>query len=105
MEVKMKNSIIFLMTIGIVLVSLVLGTIYKAYKTHNDRLLLVAQKKIIESAITCVNEDKCSDEKITIGTLISEGYLTETINPLTKIYYSHDSYVIKESNEYHFIEI
>lgn len=90
----------------IIIVSLVIGvTTYKVLDEHNDKLIEVEEKYIIETAKTCLNEKKCSGNEITLQTLYDLDYLETEADPVTKEYYNPESYVeIKEAN-YTFIVV
>ncbi len=86
-------------------VILVVGTTYKVRKNHNTNLMKVSEKRIIEAAQRCQNEDVCLDNKITLEFLYTKGYLKEEINPLTKEIYNYNSYVLKNLDNYEFIVV
>ena len=49
-------------------------------------------------------DDICTEDKITLGELITLGYAKEEVNPQTKMYYTHNSYVLISENNYTFYE-
>lgn len=77
-------------------------TAYKVIRMHNDNLILVTEKRIIEAAQKCWREDKCPNDIVTLKELYENNYLEQEINPLTKEIYSDASYVTKEENVYQF---
>ena len=99
------NKICITVTI-IIIITLVIGvTTYKVVDKHNDKLMEVEEKYIIETAKKCLNEKKCSGSKITLQTLYDLEFLDMQANPVTKEYYNPESYVeIKEAN-YTFIVV
>lgn len=99
------NKICITVTI-IIIITLVIGvTTYKVVDKHNDKLMEVEEKYIIEIAKKCLNEKKCSGSKITLQTLYDLEFLDMQANPVTKEYYNPESYVeIKEAN-YTFIVV
>ena len=99
------NKICITVTI-IIIITLVIGvTTYKVVDKHNDRLMEVEEKYIIETAKKCLNEKKCSGSKITLQTLYDLEFLDMQANPVTKEYYNPESYVeIKDAN-YTFIVV
>lgn len=100
--VNNRNCILFTVFFSLILI---IGlTIYKIYDTHLQRSFLVVEKRIIEGAKECVWNDECKESKITLGQLISLGYVKEEVNPKTKMYYNHNSYVINKDNNYTFYE-
>ncbi len=94
-------------TASIVIISgLLIGvTSYKVIKNHNDKLILVKEKYIVESAIKCINEEKCNSDKVTLKELEEKKYIEKLVNPVTKEYYNIDSFVTYENNEYVFKNI
>ena len=80
-------------------------SIYKVQKKHDNFVLQVSEKRITEAAMSCYYEEKCFENKVTLGELIFMGYLKEEVNPKTKMYYSHESYVEKKENTYTFVEV
>lgn len=103
MNKKNKYSI----TASIIIISgLLIGvTSYKVIKKHNDKLILVKEKYIIERAEKCINEDKCKSDKVTLKELQALNYIKKEVNPVTKEYYNEESYVTYENNEYVFKNI
>ena len=99
------NKICITVTI-IIIITLVIGvTTYKVVDKHNDKLMEVEEKYIIETAKKCLNEKKCSGSKITLQTLCDLEFLDMQANPVTKEYYNPESYVeIKDAN-YTFIVV
>ena len=99
------NKICITVTI-IIIITLVIGvTTYKVVDKHNDKLMEVEEKYIIETAKKNLNEKKCSGSKITLQTLYDLEFLDMQANPVTKEYYNPESYVeIKDAN-YTFIVV
>ena len=99
------NKICITVTI-IIIITLVIGvTTYKVVDKHNDKLMEVEEKYIIETAEKCLNEKKFSGSKITLQTLYDLEFLDMQANPVTKEYYNPESYVeIKDAN-YTFIVV
>lgn len=79
-------------------------TLYHAYSLHETRLLAVSHERIIDSAKQCIWDSKCNENKVTLGELIDKGYCEEEVDPITKLYYSHNCYVVKSNNDYIFQE-
>lgn len=77
-------------------------TAYKVISMHNDNLILVTEKRIIEAAQRCWREDKCHNDVVTLKELYENNYLEQEINPLTKEIYNEASYVTKKENSYQF---
>ena len=98
-----RNSILF--TITIILLLLVGLTVYKVYEKHMTRSFLVVEKRIIEAAKSCVWDGVCNEKEILLGKLITSGYAKGEVNPKTKMYYSHNSYVLVNENQYTFFEV
>lgn len=88
----------------IIIFGLVIGvTSFKVVSKHNEKLLLVEEKYIIETAKKCKIEKKCNNDTITLKELYDLNYLEKEVNPVTKEYYSMDAYVTLKNNEYVFI--
>lgn len=103
-----KNMTNFKLCLGTLFISvfLVFGySFYGVYKEHERRLRLVSEKRITEACETCFLEEKCNSSKVTLQELINLNYLKEEVNPLTKMYYSKESYVTKENDTYIFHEV
>ncbi len=90
--------------IVIILGLIISVTTYKVMKLHQEKLILVEEKYIIEKAKKCINEKKCNENKVTLKQLYELEYLNKQSNPVTKEYYSEDSYVEYINNEYIFVE-
>lgn len=78
-------------------------TTYKVIKGHNDRLLLVSEKYIIEKAKKCYDRKICVNDIVTLKELYDLEFLDIQVNPVTKEYYKDLSYIKKEENNYSFI--
>lgn len=88
----------------IIIFGLVIGvTSFKVVDNHNDKLLLVEEKYIIEKAKECKMEKKCNNDNITLKELYDLKYLEKQVNPVSKEYYNLDAYVTLRNNEYVFI--
>lgn len=98
------NKFIISGTIVIVFGLIIGVTSFKVVKDHQEKLILVEEKYIIEQAKNCINEKKCTDEKVTLKTLYDLDYLKKQVNPVTKEYYSEDAYVTCKNNEYIFVK-
>lgn len=93
---------------GSVLICFFLITIVttsKVINIHQDKLLLVKNKYLIETAKKCINENNCESNKVTLKELYALEYLDKESNPVTKEYYSEESYIELKNNEYVFIDI
>lgn len=95
-----KASIIF--TICFSFIMIIALTVYKVNQEHLRRSFLVVEKRIVEGAKKCVWDGVCKEDEITLGTLITLGYAKEEVNPQTKMYYSHDSIIKKDGENYIF---
>ena len=94
------NKIIIFFTCFIIFSAIVIDTSFKVVEKHNEKLLLVDKKKIIESAKKCINEKKCNQGKITLKELYDLNYLDVLVNKVTKEYYNDKSYAyIDEEKE------
>lgn len=99
----MNNRNIIIITISLILITIIGGTIMKVQADHEKKESIVLEKRITEAAQECIYQDVCNEKRITLGFLIEKGFASETVNPKTKMYYSHDSYVQIENNKYTFI--
>mgnify|MGYP000117505429 FL=1 len=98
------NKVTFIASITVITLLLVVPTIYKVSKNHNDNLTKVAEDKIIASAKKCYYEGKCSDNKIYLKELYDKKYLDKISNPITKEYYNENSYIEIKNDEFKFIQ-
>lgn len=101
--VKKMNKNWIIGTLIIILLLIGGTSIYKVKKLHEERLLLVSSKRIVEKARLCYIEKKCQGKSVTLKTLYDLKYLTIEANPITKEYYNENSYVKKEEDQYTFI--
>lgn len=99
------NKKIILATFVFIVLLLVCGTSYKVVKKHQERLILVTEKRILEKAKLCFLENKCTGESTTLKNLYDLSYLEKEANPVTKEYYNENSYIKKEENNYTFIVV
>lgn len=95
----------FCLTFLISVVSITITVFYKVKKEHLDLNVLVTERRILEGAQNCYYEDRCFDGQVTLKELLEMGYIKEEVNPSTKMYYSHDSYVEIAHNTYTFVEV
>lgn len=87
----------------IIICGLLIGvTSFKVIRNHNEKLILVNEKYIIERAKKCINDNECKSDKVTLKELHDLEYINRQVNPVTKEYYNDSSYVTKENNEYVF---
>lgn len=100
MEVKMKNNNINSILIIIIFLLTIIPVLINIKKEHDDKVWLVFEKEVVESATTCQRENKCPDKEATIAFLINNGYLEKAVNPLTKEVISNDSYVDLENYQF-----
>jgi len=91
MEKKMKKINLILGFLAIIL--LIVPAVYFTYKNHQDNLWKVVNLHVVEQANRCLNENKCSGNKITINELNNKGYLEVVSNPITKEVINGSSYV------------
>ncbi len=99
------NKIIIIITAGIIILLIVIPTIININKIHNDRLLIVMEKRVVESAIKCIKEGNCTSDKILLEELYEKNYLDKETNPVTREYLNVASFIEKVDNEYIFNEI
>lgn len=96
------NKRIAEVTFLIIVISIAGLTAYKVMKQHNDNLLKVSEKYIIERAKKCFLEEKCPDNVVTLRNLYEMGYMERQVNQVTKEYYNEESFVTKEEDNYTF---
>lgn len=94
----MKKISFLLIIIAVLLITSF--TTYKVITRHNQNIMLVSEKRIVEAAKRCLNEDNCEGNKITLATLYTQKYLEQEINPLTKEIYNDNSYVLIDENKF-----
>lgn len=95
-----RNVVIF--TVLVILVLVVGSTIWKVRSESLNRSVTVVSKRITEGFQECQFDDVCKSDEITLGELIRLGYAEEEVNPLTKLYYSHNSMIRKDKESYVF---
>ena len=87
----------------VIVIGLISGvTTYKVVTTYQSNLIKVEEKYLIEQAKACINEKKCTENKITLKTLYDFEYIDKEVNPVTKEYYSLDSYIEYKDGTYSF---
>ena len=91
-----KNKVIIYTTIIALIFVIGCPTIYKVVKNHNNKLYMITEKRIVEAAKKCWNEDKCTGETITLKDLYNNKYLEKQADPITKKYYSESSKITKK---------
>ncbi len=92
-------------TILFVVSLITIATTVKVVDIHNEKLLLVESKYIIENAKKCINEKKCNKDKITLKNLYELKYIDKQVNEVTKEYYNEESYVVNKNGVYEFVII
>ncbi len=97
------NKIIVTCSVIIILLLVLVPSVYKVYKNHEDNLIKVTEQRIIEAAIKCKKESICTEESITLEMLYENNYLEKESDPVTKEYYNELSYVVEEDNDYKFV--
>ncbi|MBE6161303.1 MAG: hypothetical protein E7158_03695 [Firmicutes bacterium] len=98
-----RNKIIINTTIISIVIIVLIPTLYTIIKKHNDRLMEVSTKRIVEAAKKCYDEEKCKSKKITLKELYDNKYLKKESNPITKKYYNEKTYIKKKNNDYKLI--
>lgn len=98
------NKIIIYITIIFVVLLISVPTIYKVINDNHEKLYLVTEKLIKESAERCVYEGVCKSSKVTLKELYEYRYIKDQLmDPVTKAIYKDSSYVEltkKETNFY-----
>ena len=92
---------------SIIAIILIIGipTTYKVIKSHQNNLYKSVEARIIEAAKKCYFEEKCVNEKIYLKDLYELEYLEKISDPVTKEYYSEESYIEIKDNTFTFVSI
>jgi hypothetical protein len=94
----------FISATVVIICGILIGvSLFKVITEHNQKVLLVESKYIIESSKKCINEKKCSEYPITLKQLYEQDIITRQVNEVTKEYYNEESYVTKDNDNYDFI--
>ena len=101
----MMNKIWITSTVIIIVVLIVGFTTYKVLDEHNEKLTEVEEKYLIETTKKCLNEKKCSGDKITLQTLYDLNYMDFQADPVTKEYYNPESYITVDGTNYSFVTV
>ena len=89
-----KKGLIIIITL---IILFIIGSI-KVYQNHVDKLYLVLDNEIKESAKKCFLEENCEGE-ITLGDLKNKGYIDVLVDPISKEEISKDKCLKYENNE------
>lgn len=96
---NLNKIFIYLTTIAVIAI-IAIPSAYKVVKENREKLYLVNEKLVTENALRCVYEGKCTDKKITLKTLYDNMYIkNKVIEPVKKIVYSEESYVLIENGK------
>lgn len=84
----MVKSKVLITLLCVAIVSITVGaTILKVYQNHQEKLILVAEKRLNEAARKCIIDEVCNnDNSITLKTLIENKYLDRQVHPISKEY-------------------
>ncbi len=94
------NKKIIILTIFMVIGMVIGASVYKIYQKHNDNLILVVQKEFLYNAKNCYNASECKNKVVSLKDLYDNKFMSDKLtNPITKKYYSEDSYVNMETHE------
>lgn len=94
------NKIVIYVTIFALIALVSVPTVYKVIKKNHAKLNMVTEKYIIETAESCFYDNVCTNSTITLADLYSYHYLKDdVVDPISKIVYSHKSYVTIYENE------
>lgn len=99
MKITIKNSIKYTISILMALAIILVPTIYKVLKHHNDNLKYVVDSLISEEAEKCFIEKKCQNDETTLQELYQYHYLEKVSDPVTKRLYSPDSKIAYKDNK------
>ena len=103
MEKKKINRINIILIIIVILLIIIPSTVY-IIKSHYDSMYLVINKKVVEQANNCFNENKCDNKKITLKELLDKGYIEKIYDPISKELINLDSYVDLDNNEFKIVK-
>ncbi|MCI8670886.1 MAG: hypothetical protein HFI36_02470 [Bacilli bacterium] len=96
----MKNSKVIISTFIIILGMIIVPTVYKIYKNHEENLIKVVEKEFLYYAKNCYNESVCKEPIVELKDLYENDYLKEKLtNPINKKYYSEKSSINLDTNE------
>lgn len=98
-----KNKTIIYITLIILISIIVIASFLKVGKIHDERMLEVTTKKIVDSAKKCYYNNSCINDKITLQELYEKMGLQVQTNPITKQVYNENSYVLVSEN-FKFVE-
>ena len=96
----MSKKYIIFSSIAVIFIIIAIPTIYKIIKNYNSKAYLVVEKKIVEAAKKCYQEDKCLEDEITLKDLYDNEYLDTMVNPVTKKKYPEDLKIKRSENGY-----
>jgi hypothetical protein len=98
-----KNKTIIYVTIIVVILLIGIPSTIKVINNHNEKLKRVVINEIVRYAKDCYYNESCIDDKITLEELYDKTDLEEQINPVTKMKYNVDSYVLV-SEDFKFVD-
>ncbi len=94
-----KNKLVLSFTILASILMIFVPTVIKIAEDHDEKLMLVATKKLIESAESCYYDGVCTSNQMTLSQLLRTGYLkSNVVNPKTKTYFDDDLLFVYEEN-------
>ena len=88
-----SNKKWIILTMIILVISFGSYITYRVIKDYRYKVYLVAEKRILEAAKKCIDENKCKEFPVLLRDLYENQYLKEESNPLTKEVYNYDSYI------------
>lgn len=97
-----SNKAIIIITILTILIVITFSSFQKINNAHKENLYKSAILKITEAAKKCINDNKCTSEKIFIKELYAKKYLNKNDLNIQE-YITENSYVIKKEGKYQFI--
>ena len=91
MVIKMSNKKVIILTIAIIAGMIIIPTIYKVHKQHNEKLIKVVENEFAYYAKEFYLNDDCGSN-VTLKDLYDKQYLKDKLtNPITKKYYDEAS--------------
>ncbi len=101
---KIKEIKYYKILIIIIIAVLIIPSTIYVINDHNDKLIIVRDKKVIEAANDCKNEKKCTNQTVTLKELYDLKYLDNIYDPITRELINEESYVDFNSNEFKIVK-
>ncbi len=93
-------KIFFIILLAIIIIPSVIYVI----NDHNEKLIIVMDKKVVEAALKCKYEKKCEEDSVTLKNLYELNYLEKVYDPISKELINENSYVDYNTNEFKIVK-